>query len=123
MTRKLDASKSIQSNTITTDALAPAVSSSITEGSSPKVKTVIYPGANTSARASGNQTIYLTGSGFFANSNVYINGNSVPSVSFISASNLAFTTAALAVGTYPIYVINTDGKFALKVPGLAVTNY
>ena len=123
MAGKLTGSSAISTGTITSTQLTSSLSTTITEGAGPKIKTINYPGANTSARASGNQTIYLVGSGFYSNSTVVLNGNAAPSVSYISASNIGFTTPALSVGTYPVYVVNTDGGFAIKVPGLSVTSY
>ena len=91
-------------------------------GALPKVTSVIYPGDDTAANNIGGQTLYINGSGFLSNSNVYINGNAVPSKSFISASNLQFTTSNLTNGIYPIYVVNYDGSTALLVPGLVVSS-
>lgn len=123
MPGKLDGSKAFANNTITSTQLTTALSDTIVAGGGPKIKTIIYPGANTSAKSNGGQTIYLTGSGFYANSNVYVNNAAVPAMSYISASNLQFTTPALPAANYAVYVINTDGGFAVKVPGLSVTVY
>jgi hypothetical protein len=90
-------------------------------GSAPKIASIVYPGNDTAANNIGGQTIYLTGSGFLANSNIYINGNAVPSKSFISASNIAFTTPNLTNGLYPIYVVNYDGATAISVPGIVIS--
>ena len=122
MAGKLDGSKAIQSGTITTTQLATALSDTISAGGGPKIKSLIYPGDDTAANTIGGQTVYITGSGFDSNVAVYINGAAVPSVSYISASNVGFTTPALSAATYPVYVTNPDdGATAILIPGMLVS--
>ena len=122
MPGKLDGSKSIASGTITTTQLATALSDSIAAGGGPKIKNLIYPGDDTAANNVGGQTIYINGSGFDSNVAVYVNNASVPSVTYISASNVGFTTPALSAATYPLYVTNPDdGATAILVPGLQIS--
>jgi len=112
----------IQANTITTSQLQTTVVTQIQAGGGPKVKSLIYPGNDTAANTTGGQTVYLTGSGFAANAQVLVNGAAVPSQSFISASNISFTTPALSTGTYPVYAINPeDGGTAILYPGLLIS--
>lgn len=112
----------IQAGTITTTQISSALNTTISAGGGPKISTIIYPGDDTAANTNGGQTLYITGSGFKSNSTVYINGNNVPSVSFISASNLSFTGPVLSAATYPVYVINPeDGATAILIPGLQVS--
>lgn len=122
MARKLSGT-AIAANTITTTQLQTTVVTQIQSGGSgPKVKSLIYPGDDTAANTVGGQTIYINGSGFLSNSSIYVNGNSVPAMSFISSSNLSFTTPALSAGLYPVYIINpTDGDTAIFIPGLSVS--
>jgi len=92
-------------------------------GGIPKVKSIIYPGNDTAVSPVGGQIVYITGSGFAANAIVYINGSAVPSQSFISASNISFTTPNIATAIYPVYVINPeDGASAILVPGIFVSS-
>jgi hypothetical protein len=108
----------IQPNTITTTQLSSAITTQISAGGGPRVSSLIYPGNDTAGNTVGGQTVFINGSGFETNNAIYINGNSVPSKSFISASNLSFTTPALSAGIYPVYVINTDsGSTAIFIPG------
>ena len=117
MPRKLDGTY-IQTGTVTTTQLSSAVTTQISAGGGPRVSSLIYPGNDTAGNTVGGQTIYINGSSFETNNAIYINGNAVPSKSFISASNLSFTTPALSAGIYPVYVINTDsGATAIFVPG------
>jgi hypothetical protein len=119
--RKLKGS-AIQTGTITSTQLSGALNSSISAGGGPKISNIIYPGDDTAANTAGGQTVYIVGSGFAANAIVYINGNSAPSVSFISSSNLQITTPALSAASYPLYVINPeDGGTAIKIPGLVIS--
>ena len=112
----------IQANTITTTQLLTTVVTQISAGGGPKVKSLIYPGDDSAANSTGGQTVYITGSGFAANAQVLVNGSAVPSQSFISASNISFTTPALSTGTYPVYVINPeDGGTAILYPGLLIS--
>ncbi len=122
MPGKLDGSKSIENGTITSAQLATALSDSIAAGGGPKIKSLIYPGDDTAANSVGGQTIYINGSGFDSNVAVYVNNASVPSVTYISASNVGFTTPALSAATYPLYVTNPDdGATAILVPGLQIS--
>jgi len=92
-------------------------------GGIPKVKSIIYPGNDTAVSPVGGQIVYITGSGFAANAIVYINGSAVPSQSFISSSNISFTTPNIATAIYPVYVINPeDGASAILVPGIFVSS-
>jgi len=112
----------IQANTITTTQLLTTVVTQISAGGGPKVKSLIYPGNDSAANSTGGQTVYITGSGFAANAQVLVNGSAVPSQSFISASNISFTTPALSTGTYPVYIINPeDGGTAILYPGLLIS--
>jgi len=123
MAGKLSGS-AIAAGTIELTQLDTSVSTQITSSSGPKVSNLIYFGANSTARASGGQTITLLGSNFASNATVYINTTAAPSVSYISSSNVQFTTPALSVGTYLVYVINPEtGAFGVRVPGLTVTSY
>lgn len=123
MTGKLSGG-AIQAGTIELTQLDSAVSTQITSSGGPKVSNLVYFGANSSAQASGGQTITLLGSNFASNASVYIDTTAAPSVTFISSSNVQFTTPALSVGTYLVYVINPEtGAFGISVPGLSVTNY
>ena len=126
----------VESNTITSTQLTTTLSNQITNaygqanaaysaantGGGPKVRSLIYPGNDTAANTIGGQTIYITGSGFAANAAIYINGSAVPSQSFISASNISFTTPNLASSTYPVYLINPeDGATAILIPGIIIS--
>lgn len=121
MARKLDGSY-ITANTITTTQLTTTVVTQISAGGGPKVATITYPNSATAAVNTGNESIVLTGTGFDAGVQVYINGAAAPSVSRTNSTSLSFTTPALTTGTtYPLYVVNPDGGTAVVVPGMVVS--
>lgn len=114
---------SIRAGTISTTQLNSSLTQSISSGGGPKLKTIIYPEDDTAANTDGGQTIYLNGSGFNSDFSLYINGNAVATKSFISSSNVSFTTPALSSATYPVYLVNnTDGAMAILVPGIQYSN-
>ena len=84
----------------------------------PKVSTIGYPGDDTAADPAGGQTITLSGSGFQSGATIIINGNAVGVVSVVSSTTITFTSPAQSAGSYPIYVVNTDGGTAVAVPGI-----
>jgi hypothetical protein len=112
----------IQSGTITSSQFSNELINSIGSGSGsdgPKIASLLYPSGN-SASSSGGETITLNGSGFDSNVAVYLNGNAAPSTTFISSSNVQFTTPALVTNAYLVYAINPDGGFAIYAPGINV---
>jgi hypothetical protein len=121
MARKLDGSY-ITANTITTTQLQTTVVNQISAGGGPKVTTITYPNNQTATVNTGNESIVLTGTGFEAGVQVYVNGVAAPSVSRTNSTSLTFTTPALTTGTtYPLYVVNSDGGTAVVVPGMVVS--
>lgn len=67
--------------------------------------------------AGGN--ILVNGSNFVSVPQVYINQTMASSVAFVSATQLRVEVPAFPAGTYPLYVINSDGATATFVPGLS----
>jgi hypothetical protein len=88
----------------------------------PKITGLVYPDDDTAANTSGGQTIYITGNNFVSNCKVYINNTLAPSITFVGSSNVGFTTPALSVNTYPLYLVNPDGGTAVFIPGLDVSS-
>jgi len=84
----------------------------------PKIQTITYPSDDTAADPAGGQTITLTGSGFDVGASVIINTVAVGVVSVVSSTTITFTSPALSAGSYPIYVVNTNGGTAIAVPGI-----
>lgn len=89
------------------------------DSASPKIRTLTYFGANTTANINGGQTLVISGSNFEPNVTVYINTTVAPSVTRTNANSISFTTPALSAGTYLLYVINPDGGFGtFAAPGI-----
>ena len=89
------------------------------DSASPKVRTLTYFGANTTANVNGGQTLVITGSNFEPNVTVYVNTTIAPSVTRTNANSISFTTPARSAGTYLLYVINPDGGFGtFAAPGI-----
>jgi hypothetical protein len=84
----------------------------------PKITSIGYPGDDTAADPAGGQAITLTGEGFEAGASVIINNAAVGVVSVVSSTTITFTSPALSTGSYPVYVVNTDGGTAIAVPGI-----
>jgi len=84
-----------------------------------KITSIDYAGDDLAADPAGGQTITVTGSGFVDTPTVYVNDTIAPSVSFVSSTEITFTTPAKTAGTYNLYVINTDGSTAIKVMGVS----
>jgi hypothetical protein len=109
----------IQSGTITTAQLDPAIATAVTIPLHPKISSITYPGDDTAANTGGGDSIVINGSGFGTNVQVYINNSAVPSVTRNNANAVTITTAAQSAGTYLVYLINTDdGGTAILVPGI-----
>jgi hypothetical protein len=71
--------------------------------------------------AGGN--IFVNGSNFVSVPQVYINQTAATSVTFVSATQLRVEVPAFPAGTYPLYVINSDGATATFVPGLSFSGF
>lgn len=84
----------------------------------PKISTITYPGDDTAADTAGGQTITITGSGFETGASVFIDSVAVGVVSVVNNTTITFVSPALATGSYPLYVVNTDGGTAISVTGI-----
>ena len=85
----------------------------------PKIRSLTYFAANTTANVNGGQTLIITGSNFDPNVTVYINTTAASSVTRTNANSISFTTPARSAGTYLLYVINPDGGFGtFAAPGI-----
>jgi hypothetical protein len=78
-----------------------------------------YPGDDQAANPAGGQTITINGTGFASTPTVYVNGVIAPSVSFISSTQITFTSPARSAGTYDVYVVNPNGATAIRVYGIS----
>ena len=84
-----------------------------------KGTSVTYPGNDLAADPAGSQTILITGTGFESTPTVYVGGTIAPSVTFVSSTQITFTTPAKVAGTYDIYIVNPGGATAIMVYGIS----
>lgn len=95
-----------------------SVTSLVGSGGGPKVLGIAYPGNDTAVDTLGSGTVTITGSGFVSGVQVRVNSILATTVTYTSATSIAFTAPANAAGTYSLYVINPDGGTAIYVPGI-----
>jgi hypothetical protein len=104
---------------ISTDNIQTSTLASLASVSIPKITSITYPGDDTAATTAGGQTITLTGSGFIAGASVIVDGSYAGVVTVVSNTSITFTAPANSGGTYPLYVVNTDGGTAISIPGIS----
>lgn len=102
--------------TLQSTALGPVLTVS---GVSPTVAvtTTAYPGSVTAADPAGGETITITGTGFNAGVKVYV-GSTICTTTYVSATSLTFVSPANSVGSYVLYVYNTDGTNGINPAGI-----
>ena len=88
----------------------------------PKIKSIIYTNSSytpTTASAVdlviGNNYIIISGSNFKSSASVFIDATTGSIVSYVNENQLNVNVATKAVGTYPIYLMNTDGASTFKI--------
>ena len=85
----------------------------------PTITSIAYPGSVTAADPAGGETITVTGTDFETGATVTIGGTAAPAVSYVSATQITFTTPAKAAGDYDIVVTNTDTGSATYINGIS----
>ncbi len=85
----------------------------------PTIASIAYPGSATAADPAGGETITVTGTDFKTGATVTIGGTAAPAVSYVSATQITFTTPAKAAGDYDIVVTNTDTGSATYINGIS----
>lgn len=89
----------------------------------PTITAVGYPGNDTAVALAGGDTVTITGTNFKTGAKVVVNGVQPSVVTIVNSTQITFTAPANAVGSYVIYVVNTDGSTALAVPGLQYSGF
>jgi hypothetical protein len=88
----------------------------------PKITGITYPSSETAVDVAGGETVTLVGTGFAAGASLLIGTSpftTVSVVAVVSSTSITFTAPAVAAGTYPVYLVNTDGATAIAVPGIS----
>jgi hypothetical protein len=71
----------------------------------------------------GGGYIVITGAGFKESAQVLVGQNTACSVTIIDSTTIRAEVPAKDAGTYPVYVVNTDGAVGIRVPGLTYSGY
>lgn len=108
---------------ITSDNLAPALATAITQGGGPKISNVViadssYNTLDDLAVSTSGGYIKILGSGFSTGCQVTIGTTLASSVTFISSSEVRAEVSAKTAGSYPVYVTNTDGATGTRINGI-----
>ena len=69
----------------------------------PTISSIAYPGSATAADPAGDETITVTGTGFKTGATVTVGGTTATVVSYVSETQITFTTPAKAAGDYDSY--------------------
>jgi hypothetical protein len=88
----------------------------------PKIKSIIYTNSSytpTTASAvdltKGNKYIIISGSNFKSSASVFIDSTSGSVVTYVNSTKLNVNVISKNIGTYPIYLMNTDGASTFKI--------
>lgn len=84
----------------------------------PRITNITYTPGRSTANVSGNESLTLTGTGFDSNSVVMINTRPADTTTFVSSTQLSFTTTPQTVGNYPLFVVNSDGSTGVSATGI-----
>ena len=85
----------------------------------PTITSIAYPGSVTAADPAGGETITVTGTGFKTGATVTVGGTAAPVVSYVSETQITFTTPAKVAGDYDIVFTNTDTGSATYINGIS----
>jgi len=106
--------KSIANNAITTTKLSAEVSAVI----GIKVSSIAYLNDDTAANTIGGDVITVTGAGFTPNTTVYVDRTQAGVVTYLSNTQITFSSPAKTAGSYILYLYNADGGSAAYIPGI-----
>jgi hypothetical protein len=106
-------------NPLADGTISPSEIGAATSSDILRISGVTYPGDDLAVNPAGGQTVTISGSGFTSTPTIYVGGTIAPSVTFVSATQLTFTTPVKTAGTYDIYVVNPNGATAIRVYGIS----
>jgi hypothetical protein len=95
----------------------------------PTINTVLitdssYNVLDDTAANTGGAYLRVTGSGFQSGAIVMVGtSNTALSTTFVDSNTLRAQIGAIASGTYPVYVVNTNGGTAIRVNALTVSSF
>lgn len=85
----------------------------------PTITGLSYSGSLLAADPAGGETITLTGANFQEGFSVFVNDVLAPSTTFISSTEVQFTTPAVVAGDYDVKVSNANGLIATLQNGIS----
>jgi hypothetical protein len=106
--------KSIANNAITTSKL----STEVAAVTGIKVSSIAYLNDDTAANTIGGDVITVTGAGFTPNTTVYVDRTQAGVVTYVSNTQITFSSPAKTAGSYILYLYNADGGSAAYIPGI-----
>ena len=78
---------------------------------------------DTAANNGANGFVEINGANFDSGATVIVGTSSASSVSFVNSTRLRVALPSLTSGTYPVYVINSDGSTATRINGLNISGF
>jgi hypothetical protein len=85
----------------------------------PTITSASYSGGLLAADPAGGETITLSGTNFQSGFSVTVGGTTAPSTTYISSTQVQFTTPAKTAGDYDIKLTNSNGLVATLIDGIA----
>jgi len=109
----------IKEKSIANNAITPAkLSSEAGAVTGVKVSSIVYLNDDTAANTVGGDLITVTGAGFTPNTTVYVDRTQAGVVTYVSNTQITFSSPAKTAGSYILYLYNADGGSAAYIPGI-----
>ena len=109
----------IKEKSIANNAITPAkLSSEAGAVTGVKVSSIAYLNDDTAANTIGGDVITVTGAGFTPTTTVYVDRTQAGVVTYVSNTQITFSSPAKTAGSYILYLYNADGGSAAYIPGI-----
>jgi hypothetical protein len=109
----------IKEKSIANNAITPAkLSTEAGAVTGVKVSSIAYLNDDTAANTIGGDLITVTGAGFTPNTTVYVDRTQAGVVTYVSNTQITFSSPAKTAGSYILYLYNADGGSAAYIPGI-----
>jgi len=109
----------IKEKSIANNAITPAkLSTEAGAVTGVKVSSIAYLNDDTAANTIGGDVITVTGAGFTPNTVVYVDRTQASVVTYVSNTQITFSSPAKTAGSYILYLYNADGGSAAYIPGI-----
>jgi hypothetical protein len=109
----------IKEKSIANNAITPAkLSSEAGAATGVKVSSIVYLNDDTAVNTIGGDVITVNGAGFTPNTVVYVDRTQAGVVTYLSNTQITFSSPAKTAGSYILYLYNADGGSAAYIPGI-----